>query len=108
MHILKRPELQSAQRHFANAAQASRLHKNYVAELILKHGDGNGVQVSGVIRDHFPEQAKMNLIAICKNINRENDAGVAARPKHVRKETMFKLARAVCRRDGTGFYGFQI
>ncbi|OQA09835.1 MAG: hypothetical protein BWY66_00374 [bacterium ADurb.Bin374] len=108
MKLLDRPELKRAQKHFEVSAAASREHDRLVSRLYKRHGDGNGVQVSGVIRDHFPEKAKARLRALCHVICEENDAGVAARPSGVWLKTMHELAREVCRRDGTGFYGYRI
>lgn len=105
--LLGRQDLRAAVGHFEIAAKASRQHTAMVERLIKLYGDGNGRQISGVIRDHFPEASKRNLLALCKTIRDQNDKGMAQRPKGVHKSTMYALARAVCRRDGHGFYGFR-
>lgn len=105
--LLGRQDLRAAAGHFAAAAKASRQHTAMVERLIKLYGDGNGHQISGVIRDHFPETDKRKLVKLCKTICEQNDKGMAQRPKGVHKSTMLALARAVCRRDGHGFYGFR-
>ena len=106
--LLHRQPLIAAANEFSRAAQASRLHSALVRSLLDKYGDGNGRQISGVIRDHFPEKDKDTLKALCRDICRYNEAGHALRPKGVHHRTMDALARAVCRRDGTGFYGYKV
>ena len=105
--LTERPVLQPAARHFERAAKASREHTALAQRLCEKHGD-HGTAISGIVRDHFPEHDKKRLSALCKTICRENDAGRAARPYGVHKSTMDRLARAICKRDGTGFYGYRM
>lgn len=104
--LLGRPDLRMAEVHFSVAACASRAHDILVTQYIERYGDGNGHFISGVVRDHFPEDRKAVLQDLCALINEHNDKGRAARPKGVRMETMHRLAREVCKRDGTGFYGY--
>lgn len=106
VNILDRKDLQIAAKHFAVAAAASRAQSELAHALLKKHGD-HGPNISGIFRDHFPEKQKDRLRKLCHVICEENDLGIAARPKGVHKSTMFTLARAVCKRDGTGFYGFR-
>ena len=108
MKLLDRPELKRAQKHFEIAAAASREHDRFVTRLLKRHGDGNGVQISGIIRNHIHEKAKSRLRAYFRLNCEENYAGVAARPAGVWLKTMHNLAREVCRRDGGGFYGYRL
>ena len=105
--ITERPALQAAARHFEAAARASREHDALAEKCLLRYGD-HGPLISGVCRDHFPEKEKKKLRALARIVAAENAAGRRARPHGVRKTTMDKLARSICRRDGSGWYGYQV
>ena len=105
--ITERPALQAAARRFEAAARASREHDE-LAERCLKRFGDHGVFVSGCVRDHFPEQYKKRLTALARIVAAENEAGRRARPHGVRRTTMDKLARCICRRDDSGYYGYKV
>lgn len=92
--------------YFANAAFYSRQWDSLVASALAEHGD-HGAQISGIGRDHFPEDLKNRLRTLARLVTEENEKGRNARPRRVRSETMHRLARIVCRRDGGGFYGYR-
>jgi hypothetical protein len=106
--MINRADLAAAAEHFAEAARLSRAHVAAVQAAIRRYGEGNGQLISGVARDHFPDRVKNRLRALARGVSVQNDAGIACRPARVRFNTMHELARAICRRDGTGFYGYMI
>lgn len=48
----------------AQSIARDELWAHQVGEAILRHGDGNGVLISGVYREHFPEDVKSSLRAL--------------------------------------------
>lgn len=102
----ERPVLQAAARRFEAAARASREHDALAERCLQRYGD-HGAPVSGCVRDHFPEQEKKKLRALARIVAEENEAGRRARPHGVHKSTMDKLACCICRRDGSGYYGYR-
>ncbi len=105
--FVSRPDLTLAAAHFAKAAEYSRNWDSLVAESLAKYGD-KGAQISGICRDHFPQRVKEELRQLSQAVSDQNRTGNACRPSRVHAETLNRLARLVCRRDGTGFYGYQI
>jgi len=95
-----------AREHFRRACFASKLHGASVDQALALYGD-HGPQVSGIWRDHFPEDVKDHLRALAREVTTEGDAARAARPKRVRMETMRLLASLVAEQYGHGFYGPQ-
>lgn len=106
MNILDRPDLQKAAELFADACKISREHVRAVDEALETYGP-QGPDVSGCGRDHFPTCTKDYLRSLARNVGILSDAAYAARPPWVRVSTMRKLASAVAKRDGSGFYGPQ-
>ena len=106
MNILDRPDLQKAAELFADACRMSRTHALTASEALTDYGD-HGPHVSGCVRSHFPVCTKDYLRSLARNVGILSDAAYAARPPWVRVSTMRKLARAVAKRDGSGFYGPQ-
>lgn len=104
--ILSRPDLQEAARWFELACIYSRVHSKAVADALRDFGD-HGPQISGIMRDHFPDPVKETLRDLAHVVTECSDKAWAARPRGVRLATMRALARAVARRDGSGFYGPQ-
>ncbi len=104
--LLARKDLQRATRLFAKATAASRKHSNLTRNALEKYGD-HGPQISGVIRDHFPQHVKDELRRLARDVTEYSNAGYEARPKGVRQSTMRELASEVARRGGSGFYGPQ-
>jgi hypothetical protein len=43
------------------ARVTDRMHADTIARMVQTFGDGNGVLISGVYRDHFPETVKADL-----------------------------------------------
>ncbi len=102
-----RIELHDAQRLFAAACATSRHHMAMFNTFVSTYGDGEGVQISGCMRAHFPEYAKEILRALARQVNVLSDTARTMRPAQIRTATINALARAVVKRDGTGFYGVQ-
>ena len=102
-----RPALQAAARRFEAAAKASRDYDELAERCLQRYGD-HGPFVSGCCREHFPEREKQKLRALARIVAAENAAGRRARPHGVHKTTMDKLARSIFRRDGSGWYGYQV
>ena len=105
-NILERADLREAQKLFAMACAASRLHNALASYGLERFGD-HGSQISGCVREHFPEALKNELRALSYMVTRYSDLGHDARPSRVRSATMRHLARSVATRDGSGFYGPQ-
>ena len=103
---LNRPDLRPAATLFARACLASRVHSSMAGRALANYGD-HGSQISGVVRDHFPERIKTQLRQLASAVTRYSDAAYAARPRRVRFATMRELARDIATRDGSGFYGPQ-
>lgn len=101
------PRFAEAARQFELAAKASREHRVLLARSLVHYGE-QGISISVIGRTHFPERVKHQLRELAQQVNVYNSAGEAARPPKVRRQTMWQLARAICLRDGTGFYGFQV
>lgn len=99
-----RPDLARAAELFEAACEQSRAWDKAAHEALTTYGD-HGPQISGCLRDHFPESTKSYLRSLAVNVSLLSDAAWAARPARVRHATMIKLARSIARRDGAGFYG---
>lgn len=106
MHLLNRSDLALAAGYFANAAYYSRQWSKLVSDALKQYGD-HGPQISGICRDHFPESLKDRLRTLAHLVTEENEKGRKARPAGVHSATLDKLARMICKRDGTGFYGYR-
>lgn len=104
--ILARENLSIARDLFAVACSHSRAHSHYASKALKDFGD-HGAQISGCVRDHFPEPVKQQLRTLAQLVTKYSELGHAARPKGVRLDTMRHLARSVATRDGSGFYGPQ-
>lgn len=104
--ILAREDLREAQKLFATACAHSRAHNYYAAKALREFGE-HGAQISGCVREHFPEPVKNQLRKLAQLVTKYSELGHAARPKRVRLGTMRHLARSVATRDGSGFYGPQ-
>ncbi len=105
--LLMRIELHNAQRLFAAACATSRHHMAMFNIFVSTYGDGDGVQISSCMRAHFPLYAKEILRALATQVNKLNATARTMRPPQVRTATINALARAIVKRDGTGFYGVQ-
>ena len=103
---LNDPRLARAQRLYAEACLASQTHSSIAAEALAEHGD-HGPQISGCVRDHFPEATKDELRGWARRVGDLTLLARAARPAHVRRSTMNRLAREVATHVGAGFYGPQ-
>jgi hypothetical protein len=104
MRILDRDDLRESAVLFAAACACSRAHVALADDACRRYGD-HGALISGCVRDHFPDAVKDNLRALAQSVTRWSDCAWSARPPRVRRGTMRALSRAVCRRDGGGFYG---
>ena len=101
--LLDNPKFSEVVRHFENACRASREHVALANESLERFGNGNGTPISGVVRDHFPDEVKDRLRSLARAAS--SDAAYDARPKYVRIGTIRAIGRMVARRDGSGFYG---
>ena len=106
MNVLTRPDLQLSARCFVDACRVSREHNALTAKALERYGD-HGTQISGVVRDHFPEHVKAELRLLAASITSYSDAAWKHRPHRVRVSTVRALSRAIAARDGSGFYGPQ-
>lgn len=104
--ILDRPALATVALKFKSACSASRQHSEHAAWCLSYFGD-HGPQISGCVRDHFPEDEKQFLRDLARLVTTKGDEARAARPKGTRMATVNRLARLVATRDGSGFYGPQ-
>lgn len=104
--LLARPDLALSAEWFADACKASRQHNELAAWALKVYGD-HGPQVSGYLRDHFPQEAKAKLRALADHVSFCSDGAYDMRPKRVRMSTIRALGSAVAARDGSGFYGPQ-
>jgi hypothetical protein len=105
-NILTRPDLALPREYLAAACALARAHRELTALALARYGD-HGPQVSGCIRDHFPEVTKDELRRLGRAINASVSAAWAAKPSRIPQSTMRKLSCAVATRDGSGFYGPQ-
>ena len=103
-NILQRADLAHSADLFADTCTQSRAWDKAGRDALAAYGN-HGPQISGILRDHFPECTKSYLRSIARNITILSDAAWAAKPARVRHATMLKLARAIVKRDGGGFYG---
>jgi hypothetical protein len=103
---LYRPCFATVVAHFADACRASRRHNEYAAAQLRVFGD-HGPDISGCVRDHFPEDRKDVLRNLARAVTEASDRAHAARPKGARKATINMIGRLVATRDGSGFYGPQ-
>ena len=101
---LSRPELALAAAAYAQACAASRRH-NDLTKAALRVFGAHGADISGCVREHFPDQVKDELRALAREVTAASEAGDMLRPRGVRSATMRALARDVATRDGGGFYG---
>ena len=101
-----RPELRPAADCFRDACAYSRMHSRYIAGAMERWGN-HGAQISGCIRDHFPEPVKEHARWLAKQVTLASNAAYSLRPRGVHVATMRRLANEIARRDGTGFYGPQ-
>ena len=104
MDRFSHPKFDRAAELFAEACRLSRDHNKATQDALASYGD-HGPQISGVIRDHFPDDIKKHLRLLCFLITDSSNAAWQARPKYVRNGTMLALSRMIAARDGSGFYG---
>ena len=104
MKLSERPDLARAAELFTDAARISREYTTARAQALADYGD-HGPEISGCVREHFPECTKGYLRALARNVHILTKAGLDARPPRARRATILKLAREIAARDGIGFYG---
>lgn len=92
--------------HFTLACKASREHSALAQSAFDKYGD-HGPQISGCVRDHFPDHIKDELRFAAREVSRQSELAHASRPKGVRTSTIRAIGQSVATRDGAGFYGPQ-
>lgn len=97
----------AAKEKFSLAAKASREHDQLAEKSFLLYGD-HGAHISGIVRDHFPDDVKNRLRMLAHDVSRLNDEGFALRPKYTRFTTMLAIARDVVRLNGGGYYGIRV
>lgn len=103
--LMDRIDLIPAANCFREAAKCSREWDTLYIAALKTYGD-HGSQISGCGREHFPESVKELLRVTAHKVTEWNEKGRAWKPKRVRSETMHKLARLVCKCEGSGFYGY--
>lgn len=104
--VLDRADLAMARVRFEEACRLSRWHVLLANRALDAYG-AHGALISGCVRGHFPETVREALRILARGVTAESDAAYAARPPRVRMGTMRRLASAVARRDGSGYYGPQ-
>ena len=104
--LLSRPDLAASRAEFEKACAASRAHNAAALDAMMAWGD-HGSLISGCVRDHLPNEVKDFLRVLARAVTEHSDAARAARPKGVRRETIYRLGRCVATRDGHGRYGPQ-
>ena len=104
--LLDNPKFAKVVSLYVQACASSRHYDKLAAQALEQYGS-HGAQISGCVREHFPEKVKDELRALARNINFYSDKAWTARPKHTREDTIRAIGRAVARRDGSGFYGPQ-
>lgn len=100
------PKFSLSQTYFELACSASRTHSEAAAEALAEYGD-HGADISGCVRDHFPDSVKADLRFWAREVSRFSALARKHRPKYVRDTTLNRLAALVATRDGSGFYGPQ-
>jgi hypothetical protein len=103
-NLLERPDLAPARDAFARQCGASRAHSALAQQALRDYGS-HGPDISGCVREHFPEQVKETLRRLAREASSRE--AYELRPPRVRMSTMRKLGQAVATRDGSGFYGPQ-
>lgn len=101
--VTQRADLAPAADMFRRAFHWSRRHAERAQYALRIYGD-HGPQISGVIRDHFPDAIKDELREYCTVMNACADAAWKARPSRVRQSTMRALRDAIRAEVGAGFY----
>jgi hypothetical protein len=104
--LINRPDLARAARLFSASCKASRDWDALVSRNLAQHGD-HGSQISGICREHFPEDVKDELRALAAQVSGFSAQAYAARPPRVHFATMRALSRQVATAEGSGFYGPQ-
>lgn len=99
-----RPDLLRAAHCFRMACAHSRAHTILARDALLVYGN-HGPDISGCVRDHFPDNVKDLLRESAREVSRACDAAYAARPSRVHMATMRRLSREIAARYGSGFYG---
>ena len=102
----KRDNLAIPRAYFSVCCAASRAHSALVGTALDTYGD-HGAQISGIIRDHFPDSVKDTLRSLCDTMNAASRNAWGSRPPRVRVATMRRLSQSVARVEGCGFYGPQ-
>ena len=103
---MKHGDLAIPRAYFSVCCAAARAHSALVGAALDTYGE-HGVQISGIIQDHFPDAVKDALRSLCDTINSASRAAWNSRPPRVRVSTMRKLSQSVARIEGGGFYGPQ-
>lgn len=103
---MNRPEYAGFVALIQESCRCSREHARMWAKLIVEHGVGTGVLISGAVRDHFPPDAKYQLRSLCETISRlSNEAWVIHRPRYSRQHILLRIQSYIAQTEGTGFYG---
>ena len=104
--LLTRPDLVYSRKCFEWACAYSRAHAVLAADALERYGD-HGAQVSGCVREHFPEDVKASLRILARRVTAHSNCAYDYKPRRVHVATIRALGRAVAARDGSGFYGPQ-
>lgn len=102
---LENPKFADSQHYFEVAAAVSRAHRDKLNAALNEYGN-HGPLVSGVGRDHFPEDVKEELRSLAREVHDMNEKGRAAKPRGVHMATIHKLGHEVSHKFGKGFYGY--
>jgi hypothetical protein len=106
MKHLRDPRFRDVVACFETCLAYARAHDDLAAVALKTYGN-HGAQISGCVRDHFPQVIKDALRWQARAVTYHNERAYEARPARVRHETIRAIGRAIAKRDGCGFYGPQ-
>lgn len=104
--LLDQPDLERAAYAFRVAAAKASAY-DVTLSLCLDVFGKHGPIVSGIGRDHFPDEYKRLLRQLARDATDATNHAYTLRPRGVHEATMRKVAQAVARKYETGFYGPQ-
>lgn len=100
------PKFLLAREWFKDACLESQKHGKMLRHALDVFGD-YGPNVSGVGKNHFPDETKQRLRDVARNVLFYSSMAWESKPKGVHDSTMRKLSRQCANKHGFGFYGPQ-
>ncbi len=105
-NLLTRADLEMSRKWFKLSCSSAR-HWVELRAIYLGLYGSQGSEISGCVRDHFPEQVKDILRNEARCVTLASNNAYKARPARVRHDTIKALGKLVAARDGAGYYGPQ-